>query len=139
MKDNRYPLDDDVTIKRLYKWFTIDYDPQNRLIKDFSLNEKIVSNARRASGFYAIATLGMDMTAIFKQMKSQLGFDRQRNWSEEAKTGRLLILFVGAQIDIANAFGFKILGGCTPKYTSRKKDAPHRDRPAKPKTSELEH
>ena len=154
MKDNKYPLDDDVTIKRLYKWFSIDYDQQNRLIKDFSLNEKIVSNARRASGFYAIATLGMDITAMqtwelyglrdeqekyFQQMKSQLGFDRQRNWSEEAKTGRLLILFVSAQIDIANAFGFKILDGCTPKYTSRKKDAPHRDRLAKPKTSELEH
>ena len=202
MKDNRYPLDDDATIKRLYKWFTIDYNPQNRLIKDFSLNEKKVSNARRTSGFYAIATLGMDMTAMqtwelyglrdeqekyFQQMKSQLGFDRQRNWSEEGKTGRLLILFVGlilssyvrhiwkstdlhkqfsstlealdemrsircvedtgkakhitsfvgAQIDITNAFGFKIPDGCTPKYTSRKKDAPHRGRPAKPKTSEL--
>ena len=98
----------------------------------------------------------------FQQMKSQLGFDRQRNWSEEVKTGRLLILFVGlilssyvrhiwkstdlhksfsstlevfdemrsircvehtgktkhitpvvgAQIDIANAFGFKIPDGC---------------------------
>ena len=125
----------------------------------------------------------------FQQMKSQLGFDRQRNWSEEGKTGRLLILFVGlilssyvrhiwkstdlhqqfsstlevldemrsircvehtgkakhitpfvgAQIDIANAFGFKIPDGCAPKYTSRKKDAPHRGRPARPKTSELEH
>ena len=81
----------------------------------------------------------MDITAIFQQMKSQLGFDRQRNWSEEAKTGRLLILFVGAQIDIANAFGFKILDGCAPKYTSRKEDALHLDHPAKPKTSELEH
>ena len=82
-----YVLDDDATIKRLYKWFTIDYNPQDRLIKDFSLNEKKVSNARRASGFYAIATLGMDMTAMqtwelyglrdeqekyFQQMKSQL-------------------------------------------------------------------
>ena len=57
IKDNKYPLDDDVTIKRLYKWFTIDYNQQDRLIKDFSLNEKKVSNARRASGFYAIATL----------------------------------------------------------------------------------
>ena len=57
MKDNRYPLDDDVAIKRLYKWFTIDYNPQDRLMKDFSLNEKKVSNARRAAGFYAIATL----------------------------------------------------------------------------------
>ena len=31
----------------------------------------------------------------FCQMKTQMGFDRQRNWSEEGKTGRLLILFVG--------------------------------------------
>ena len=204
MKDNSYPLDDDTTVKRLYKWFTIDYNPNTRIIKEFTLNEKKASNARRTSGFYAIATLGMDMTAMqtrelyglrderekyFQQMKSQLGFDRQRNWSEEGKTGRLLILFVGlilssyvrhiwksadlhksfsstlevfdemrsircvehtgktkhitpfvgAQIDIANAFGFKIPEGCAPKYTSRKKDAPHRGRPTKPKTAELEH
>lgn len=204
MKDNSFPLDDDATVKRLYKWFTIDYNPNTRIIKEFKLNEKKASNARRTSGFYAIATLGMDMTAMqtwelyglrdeqekyFQQMKSQLGFDRQRNWSEEGKTGRLLILFVGlilssyvrhiwkstdlhksftstlevldemrsircvehtgktkhitpfvgAQIDIANAFGFKIPDGCAPKYTSRKKDAPHRGRPAKPKTAELEH
>ena len=38
MKDNSYPLDDDATIKRLYKWFRIDYNPQNRLVKDFSLS-----------------------------------------------------------------------------------------------------
>ena len=106
----------------------------------------------------------------FQQMKSQLGYDRQRNWSEEGKTGRLLIPqkqfsstldvldkmrsircvehtgkvkhitpFVCAQIDIANAFGFKIPDGCAPKYTSRKKDAPHRGRPSKPNTSELGH
>ncbi|MGM9781708.1 MAG: hypothetical protein ACI3Y7_07640 [Candidatus Cryptobacteroides sp.] len=72
-------------------------------------------------------------------MKSQLGFDLQRNWSEEGKPGRLLILFVGAQINIANAFGFTIPDGCAPKYTSRKKDASHRGRPAKPKTLVLEH
>lgn len=60
MKDNGYPLDDDVTIKR----FTIDYAPDTRLVKDFSLNEKKIVNARRTSGFYAIATLGMDMTAM---------------------------------------------------------------------------
>ena len=103
-------------------------------------------------------------------MKSQLEFDRQRNRSEEGKTGRLLILHkrfsstpevldemhslrcvehtgkakhttpvVGVQIDIANAFGVKIPDGCAPKYTSRKRDAPHRGRPAKPKTSVLEY
>ena len=47
--------------------------------------------------------------------------------------------FVGAQIDIANSFGFKIPDGCDPKYISRKKDAPRRGRPSKGKTTELEH
>lgn len=203
IQDKRLPLDDDMTVKRLYRWFDIDYDKQTRLIKSFSVNEKKVSNARRTSGFYAIATLGMNLTAMetwnlyglrdeqekyFQQMKSQLGYDRQRNWSEEGKTGRLLILFVGlvlssyvrhtwkttflherfsstlevldemrsirciehtgkakhitpfvgAQIDIANAFGFIIPDGCAPKYVSRKKDTPHRGRPAKPKAIDLE-
>lgn len=203
MKDSLYPLDDDATIKRLYKWFDIDYDQKTRAINSFTLNEQKLTRARRTSGFYAIATLGMDLTAMqtwdlyglrdeqekyFQQMKTQLGYDRQRNWSEEGKTGRLLILFVGlvlssyirhvwkstelhkkfsstlevldemrsirciehtgkakhitpfvgAQIDIANAFGFKIPDNCAPKYTSRKKDAPRRGRPAKPKTTELE-
>ena len=121
-------------------------------------------------------------------MKSQLGFNRQRNWSEEGKTGRLLVLFVGlilssyvrhiwkttslhkqfsstlevldemrsirciehtnrakfitpfvgGQLDICEAFGFKIPEGCTPKYASRKKSAPRRGRPSKPKTTTLE-
>lgn len=203
MKDSSYPLDDDATIKRLYKWFDIDYDQKTRAINSFTLNEQKLSRARRTSGFYAIATLGMDLTAMqtwdlydlrdeqekyFQQMKTQLGYDRQRNWSEEGKTGRLLILFVGlvlssyirhvwkstelhkkfsstlevldemrsirciehtgkakhitpfvgVQIDIANAFDFKFPDNCAPKYTSRKKDAPRRGRPAKPKTTELE-
>ena len=30
----------------------------------------------------------------FQQMKDQMSSDRQRNWSEEGKTGRLFILFV---------------------------------------------
>ena len=102
--------DDDNTVKRLYRWFNVEYDNSTRIISGFSLNEKKVAMARRTSGFYAIATLGMDLTAMqawelyglrdeqekyFQQMKSQLSFNRQRNWSEEGKTGRLLVLFVG--------------------------------------------
>ena len=203
MLDNRLPLDDDNTVKRLYRWFNIEYDNNTRIISSFSLNEKKVAMARRTSGFYAIATLGMDLTAMqawdlyglrdeqekyFQQMKSQLGFNRQRNWSEEGKTGRLFVLFVGlvlssyvrhiwkttnlhkqfsstlevldemrsirciehtnrakfitpfvgGQLDICEAFGFKIPEGCTPKYTSRKKSAPRRGRPSKPRTTTLE-
>ena len=110
MMDNKYPVDDDATVKRLYKWFVIDYDPSTRLIRSFAPNKQKIGKAQRTSGFYAIATLGMDLTAMetwhlyglrdeqekyFQQMKSQLGSNRQRNWSEEGKTGRLLILFVG--------------------------------------------
>jgi len=203
IQDKGLSLDDDATVKRLYRWFSIDRDDKTRKIKSFCVNEKKVSNARRTSGFYAIATLGMDLTAMqawelyglrdeqekyFEQMKTQLGYDRQRNWSEEGKTGRLFILFVGlilssyvrhvwkstflhkqfsstlevldemrsirciehtgkakfitpfvgAQVDISDAFGFEIPEGCAPKYTSRKKDAPHRGRPAQPKTTKLE-
>jgi len=106
----------------------------------------------------------------FQQMKSQMVADRQRNWSEEGKTGRLFILFislvlsfwvkcvwkitrlyelfsssleildemrsirliehknrakmitpfVGAQVDICEAFSFAIPDGCVPAFTSRK-------------------
>lgn len=46
---------------------------------------------------YYVADFGTSYTLLsrIQQMKSQLGFDRQRNWSEEGKTDRLLILFVG--------------------------------------------
>ena len=46
---------------------------------------------------YYVADFGTSYTLLsrIQQMKSQIGFDRQRNWSEEGKTGRLLILFVG--------------------------------------------
>ena len=75
----------------------------------FSLDEKKIENVKKTSGFFGYITLGLDYTALqtidayglrdeqekcFCQMKTQMGFDRQRNWSEEGKTGRLLILFV---------------------------------------------
>jgi transposase len=79
------------------------------VIKSFELNEKKVEKSRRLSGFFAIMTHGVGFSAMetfhtyrlrdeqekyFQQMKSQMVADRQRNWSEEGKTGRLLILFV---------------------------------------------
>ena len=61
----------------------------------------------------AIVTLGLDLTApqalahyklrdeqekYFQQMKTEMCSDRQRNWSEDGKTGRLFVLFVGLVI-----------------------------------------
>ena len=80
-----------------------------RVIKSFELNEKKVAKARILSGFFAIMTYGLDYVAMitfytyclsdeqekyFLQMKEQMVSDRQQNWSEEGKTGRLFILFV---------------------------------------------
>jgi transposase len=102
-------LDDDKTLRNAYGYFKITYDPADRTIQSYSLNEKKVSKAKQTSGFFAITTHKIDMDAIavlqayrlrdeqekyFQQMKSQMGGDRQRNWSEEGKTGRLLIQFV---------------------------------------------
>ena len=56
-------------------------------------------------------------------------------------SGRLKFItpFVGAQVDICNAFGFEIPKGSAPDYTSRKKSTtPKRGHPAKPKVEHQE-
>ena len=99
----------DAEIKRNYCYYKVAYDPATMAIKSFELNKKKVEKARRLSGFFAIMTHGVDFSAMeayrtyglrdeqekyFQQMKGQMVADRQRNWSEEGKTGRLFILFV---------------------------------------------
>ena len=106
---NKGLMEDDATIKRDYCYYKITCDTTTRAIKSFELNEKKLENVRSLSGFFSIITHGLDfgaMTAFnnyclrdeqekyFQQMKTQMATDRQRNWSEEGKTGRLLILFV---------------------------------------------
>ena len=103
-------VDDDESIKKNYNWYEVSYDKKDRKLLSFSLDEKKIENVKKTSGFFGYITLGLDYTAMqtldayslrdeqekyFCQMKTQMGFDRQRNWSEEGKTGRLLILFVG--------------------------------------------
>lgn len=94
--------DDDTSIKRNYNWFKLEYGEANRKLISFSLNDKKVFNAKRAAGFFANTTLEAheaygfrdEQEKYFNQMKGQMGFDRQRNWLEEGKTGRPFILFV---------------------------------------------
>lgn len=102
-------LDDDATIKKVYCCYNVTCNPITRVIQSYELNEKKIEKAMRISGFFAIVTHKLDMTAMealhtyklrdeqekyFQQMKSQMSCDKQRNWSEEGKTGRLFILFV---------------------------------------------
>ena len=103
------PLDDDVTIKRVYRFYNLVYDEETRILKSFTLNKKKVNRARKESGFFANTTHGVDFDAMtaqnhyklwdeqekyFVMMKGVMGADRQCNWSELGKEGRLLILFV---------------------------------------------
>jgi hypothetical protein len=103
------PLDDDATIKRIYRFYDLQYDEKTRILKSFKLNDDKVKRARRESGFFANTTHGVDFDAMtaqnhyklrdeqekyFAMMKGVMGADRQRNWSELGKEGRLLILFV---------------------------------------------
>lgn len=107
------PLDDDATIKRIYRFFNLVYDEKTRVLKSFTLNDEKVKRARRESGFFANTTHGVDFDPItaqdhyklrdeqekyFAMMKGVMGADRQRNWSELGKEGRLLILFVAQVI-----------------------------------------
>ena len=103
-------LDDDTALKKAYCYYEINYDPATRIIRSYKENDKKIAKAKRLSGFFAIMTHKLDITAMetfrtyrlrdeqekyFQQMKSQMVCDKQRNWSEEGKTGRLFILFVG--------------------------------------------
>ena len=107
--ESKAALNDDATLKRDFSYYNITYDPATRIIETFALNEKKVAKARSFSGFFSILTHGVDYDAMktfntyglrdeqekcFQQMKDQMVSDRQRNWSEEGKTGRLFILFV---------------------------------------------
>jgi transposase len=106
---NKGSFTDAAAIKRDYCYYKVTYDPATMAVISFELNEKKVEKVRRLSGFFAIMTQGVDYGAMetfrtyglrdeqekfFQQMKGQMLADRQRNWSEEGKTGRLFILFV---------------------------------------------
>ena len=100
---------DAAAIARDYSYYNVTYDPATMTIQSYEINEKKVEKSRRLSGFFSIMTHGLDFGAMeayrtyelrdeqekyFQQMKSQMVADRQRNWSEEGKTGRLFILFI---------------------------------------------
>jgi hypothetical protein len=109
LSESREPLGDDGWIKREFCYYKVAYEPATRVIKSYERNEGKILKAQSLSGFFAIMTHGVDFDAMdafrayrlrdeqekyFQQMKDQMSADRQRNWSEEGKTGRLFILFI---------------------------------------------
>lgn len=192
--------EDMAEVKRDNNYYNLVWDKAARKLLSFERDEKKVAKAMGLSGFFSILTHRLDFDCqktfaayrlrdeqekCFQQMKSQMVSDRQRNWSEDWKTGRLFILFislilgshvrhvwrttslrekyssslevldamrpirciehanrakkitpfVGDQLDICEAFGFKVPEGCAPIYNSRQKSKRKRGRPPKRKAN----
>ena len=102
-------MEDDKTLRRRYRYFTISYDCKSRVILSYERNQKKIDKARLLVGYFANITQGIDSSAMetyrlyhlrdeqekyFEQMKGQLHANRQDTWSEEGATGRRFILFV---------------------------------------------
>lgn len=105
---NKEKLDDERTVRRNYNYFIVERNGDDT-IKSFARDEKSIAKAKKTAGFHALVSLKLDMDPMkisesyslrdeqekyYQQMKSTQGCNRQGNWSEEGKTGRLLILFV---------------------------------------------
>jgi hypothetical protein len=108
LQNNKKSLDIEVA-KKEYNYYKVICDPVTRVVKSFELRKNKIDKACNISGFFAIMNNAVNYDALetlkiykmrdeqekyFQQMKDQMVSDRQRNWAEEGKTGRLLILFV---------------------------------------------
>lgn len=108
LKSAKEAIDDPEAVKVQNRYFKLKID--NGRLTDFKLDEKKLERERMLHGFFSLLTLGLDDDAVsalkkyrlrdeqekyFEQMKDQMGFATQDNWSEDGKTGRLFILFVG--------------------------------------------
>ena len=109
IKQGSLSMDDDESIRKNYPYFTVKIKDGDRTLVSYELNTKKVEEAKLSSGFYANLTHRLDLNPmqaldayslrdeqekLFEQQKGPLGCDRQRNWSEDGKNGRLFIMFV---------------------------------------------
>lgn len=109
IKTEQTALGDDESIGKDYSYYDIDLDKEKRTVNDFSFKHDKYEKHLMTAGFFANTTHKLDfdsMTAnhhyklrdeqekYFTAMKTRLGENRQRVWSEEGKTGRSFVLFV---------------------------------------------
>ena len=109
IKTEQTALGDDESIRKDYSYYDIDLDKEKRTVNDFSFKHDKYEKHLMTAGFFANTTHKLDfdsMTAnhhyklrdeqekYFTAMKTRLGENRQRVWSEEGKTGRSFVLFV---------------------------------------------
>ncbi len=97
-------------LKDKCKYHNFQIDELTNTIESYTCDEQTIGKKRLLAGYFASITHKLNFTPMeafthynlrdeqekyFQQMKDQMGADRQRNWSEDGKTGRLFILFVG--------------------------------------------
>ena len=96
-------------LQKVCPYHALDVDPEtDKLV--CRLKDKQVTKAMNTAGFFssvsykveggateqmALYALRDEQEKYFEEMKEQLGFSVQRNSSEDGKTGRLFILFIG--------------------------------------------
>jgi transposase len=106
---SKTPIFNPVQMKKEHSYFNYVIHPKKNIIQSFILNDKKVSKLSDQAGFFSIKTHGIKFSAIetykvyrlrdeqekfFNVMKTQMLAGRQRNSSEDGKTGRLFILFI---------------------------------------------
>lgn len=102
------PVDGHAGLKKRCKYYNLSFKEGNGPLVSYERNEKKIARNLRDLGLFALVTHKLDMGAMealstyrmrdeqekyFTQMKSLMMAHRQRNWSEDGKTGRLFILF----------------------------------------------
>jgi hypothetical protein len=109
LRSGEPPKDTVDALRRKCRYFTLTFSDDGHLAS-FARDEKKIAKARLLSGFFANTSHLIDKDAVgiyedykmrdeqekyFSIMKSQMGSNRQRAWSEEGRAGREFILFVG--------------------------------------------
>ncbi len=109
IKNEQTQLGDDESIEKDYSYYDIDLDNAKRTINNFTLREEKYERHLKTAGFFANTTHKLDFDPMlanqhyklrdeqekyYTAMKTRLGENRQRVWSEEGKNGRSFILFV---------------------------------------------
>ena len=102
-------IDEFNILKNDFHWHKLTRNSESGNI-GYELNQKRVDKTMLSAGFFSSVAHGIDADAqgmmdlyatrdvqekYFEEMKNQLGFSMQRNSTEDGKTGRLFILFIG--------------------------------------------
>ena len=75
-----------------------------------------------------------ELKKLFESSLDILDEMRSIRCIEHTNKAKVVTPFVGAQVDICDAFGLAIPDGCSPDYRSKRKEPKRRGRPRKPLT-----